>query len=74
MTVENHVKKLAKDIQNTFNGIDILVNNAGVMNLVDSGNEDDEVQKLMQEIDINYSAPIKMLHYFLPQPRRSNIN
>lgn len=71
VTIEDQVKKLAEDIQNTFNGIDILVNNAGIMNLVDVGYEGNEVQKLMQEIDINYSAPIKILHYFLPQLKRS---
>jgi uncharacterized oxidoreductase len=66
------VKILAETIQKDFGGIDILINNAGIMNLVDAGNELNDLSKQMQEIEINYNSPIRMLHYFLPQLKRSN--
>lgn len=62
---------LADDIQQKFGGIDVLVNNAGIMNLVDAGNESNDLQKQMQEIEINYNSPIRLLHYFLPQLKNS---
>lgn len=65
------VRKLADDIQQKFGGIDILINNAGIMNLVDAGNEENDLQKQMQEIEINYNSPIRMLHYFLPLLKKS---
>ena len=72
VTNDADVRKLADDIQEKFGGIDILINNAGIMNLVDSGNENNELQKQMQEIDINYNSPIRVLHHFLPQLKNSN--
>lgn len=65
------VRILVDDVQEKFGGIDILINNAGVMNLVDAGNESNDLQKQMQEIDINYNSPIRLLHYFLPQLKNS---
>ena len=66
------VRMLADDIQGKFGGIDILINNAGIMNLVDTGNESNDLQKQMEEIEINYNSPIRVLHYFLPQLKKSN--
>ena len=71
VTNDADVRMLADDIQEKFGGIDILINNAGIMNLVDAGNEDNDLQKQMQEIEINYNSPIRVLHYFLPQLKRS---
>lgn len=65
------VSKLAVEIQEKFGGIDILINNAGIMNLVDAGNENNDLQKQMQEIEINYNSPIRLVHYFLPQLKKS---
>jgi uncharacterized oxidoreductase len=65
------VRMLADEIQEKFGGIDILINNAGIMNLVDAGNENNDLQKQMQEIEINYNSPIRLLHYFLPQLKKS---
>lgn len=72
VTDSAEVKKIAADIDQQFGGIDILVNNAGIMNLVDAGNESNDLQKQMQEIEINYNSPIRVLHYFLPQLKKSN--
>lgn len=71
VTDDAEVRMLADDIQDKFGGIDILINNAGIMNLVDAGNESNDLQKQMQEIEINYNSPIRLLHYFLPQLKKS---
>ncbi|MDP4842868.1 MAG: SDR family NAD(P)-dependent oxidoreductase, partial [Salibacteraceae bacterium] len=54
-----------------FGGIDVLVNNADIMVLLDTANENNDLQKQFEEIEINYHAPIRMLHYFLPQLKKS---
>lgn len=71
VSVDEDVRLLASTIQEKFGGIDILINNAGIMNLVDAGNENNDLQKQIQEIEINYSSPIRVLHYFLPQLKKS---
>lgn len=71
VTKEDDVKSLANQIQNTFGGIDVLVNNAGIMVLLDTGIETNDLQKQFEEIEINYHAPIRMLHHFLPQLKKS---
>ena len=71
VTDDAEVRMLADDIQEKFDGLDVLINNAGIMNLVDAGNESNDLQKQMQEIEINYNSPIRLLHYFLPQLKNS---
>uniref|UniRef100_UPI0040489F26 SDR family oxidoreductase n=1 Tax=Flavobacterium sp. TaxID=239 RepID=UPI0040489F26 len=71
VTDDAEVRMLADDIQEKHNGIDILINNAGIMNLVNAGNEENDLQKQMQEIEINFNSPIRLLHYFLPQLKKS---
>lgn len=71
VTVDEEVKVLARTIQEKFGGIDMLINNAGIMNLIDAGNERNDLSKQMQEIEINYNSPIRVLHYFLPQLKES---
>ena len=71
VTDDADVRKLADDIQQKFGGIDVLVNNAGIMNLIDAGNESNDLHKQMQEIEINYNSPIRLFYYFLPQLKNS---
>ena len=71
VTDDTAVKMLADDIQKIFDGLDVLINNAGIMNLVDTGNESNDLKKQMQEIEINYNSPIRVLHYFLPLLKKS---
>lgn len=71
VTSDTEVKKLADDISQQFGGIDVLINNAGIMCLLDTGNETNDLTKQFAEIDINFNSPIRLLHYFLPQLKRS---
>ena len=71
VTNENDVQSLANRIEKDFGGIDILFNNAGIMNLLDAGNENNDLSRQMNEIEINFNSPIRVLHYFLPQLKKS---
>jgi len=71
VTDDAEVRMLVDDIEEKFDGIDVLVNNAGIMNLVDVGNEENNLEKQLQEIEINFNSPIRLLHYFLPQLKQS---
>lgn len=71
VTSEEDVKTLVKKLEREFGGIDVLVNNAGIMNLVDAGDDTNELQRQFEEIEINFHAPIRLLHHFLPQLKKS---
>ena len=71
VTDDAEVRMLVDDVEEKFGGLDVLINNAGIMVLVDAGNERNELQKQMQEIEINYNSPIRVLHYFLQQLKKS---
>lgn len=71
VTKEDDVKALVLKMEQAFGGIDVLFNNAGIMNLVDAGNEQNELERQFNEIEINFHAPIRLLHYFLPQLKKS---
>jgi uncharacterized oxidoreductase len=69
---EADVKALVLKMEQTFGGIDVLFNNAGIMNLVDAGNEQEQLERQFTEIEINFHAPIRILHHFLPQLKKSD--
>ncbi len=71
VTNDVEVRMLVDDIEQKFGGIDVLINNAGIMNLLDAADENNDLLKQFEEIAINYHAPIRMLHYFLPQLKKS---
>ncbi|MCF8262726.1 MAG: SDR family NAD(P)-dependent oxidoreductase [Melioribacteraceae bacterium] len=71
VTDDPEVRMLVDNILQKFGGLDVLINNAGIMNLVDAGNQENDLQKQMQEIEINYNSPIRVLHYFLPLLKKS---
>jgi uncharacterized oxidoreductase len=71
VTSDPDVRKLAESIDQQFGGIDVLVNNAGIMLLLDTGNEANDLIKQFSEIDINFNSPIRLVHYFLPQLKKS---
>lgn len=72
VTHEGEVRLLKDTIKQKFKSLDVLINNAGIMNLVDTGKEENDLQKQMQEIEINYKSPIRVLHYFLPLLKKSS--
>lgn len=71
VTKDEDVKELANQIQQNFGGIDVLINNAGIMNLLDTGNENNDLENQFNEIEINFNSPIRLVHYFLPQLKKS---
>lgn len=71
VTDDAEVRMLVDDVDEKFGGIDVLVNNAGIMLLLDASDEANDVQKQFEEIDINFHSPIRMLHHFLPQLKKS---
>lgn len=71
VTNDTEVRMLVDDMESTFGGIDVLINNAGIMLLLDSGDEINDLQKQFEEIEINFHSPIRLLHHFLPQLKKS---
>lgn len=71
VTIDEDVRHLRDTITQEFMGLDVLINNAGVMNLINTGIDENDLQKQMQEIEINYNSPIRLLHYFLPLLKKS---
>lgn len=71
VTVDADVRGLVDEIGQKFGGLDVLINNAGTMGLIDTGNQDNDLQQQFKEIEINYHAPIRMLHHFLPMLKKS---
>lgn len=60
------IQALKAKLDAEFGGIDVLVNNAGVFHEVDHKDESYPFEKHLQEIDIDFTGPIRMVHYFLP--------
>lgn len=73
VTKTEDVVQLVSAIEREFGGLDVLVNNAGIMNLVDAGNEGNDLARQFEEIEINYHAPIRLLHHTLPLLKRSSL-
>jgi uncharacterized oxidoreductase len=55
-------------VTDDFPKLNVLINNAGIMRAVDFN--DTEYDKICSEIDINLSAPIRMVQQFLPQLKK----
>lgn len=71
VTDDAEVRMLVDDLKEKFDGIDVLINNAGIMLLLDTGDEENDLNKQFNEIEINFNSPIRLLHYFLPQLKKS---
>ncbi len=54
-----------RDAMNAIGGTDLLVNNAGIMNWFDI-KHGFPLEKQLQEIDIDVSGPVRLVHHFLP--------
>ncbi|MEM9219207.1 MAG: SDR family NAD(P)-dependent oxidoreductase [Cyanobacteria bacterium P01_F01_bin.150] len=54
-----------RDAMHAAGGTDMLVNNAGIMHCFDM-KQDFPLEKQLQEIDIDVSGPVRLVHHFLP--------
>ncbi|MEA5582702.1 SDR family NAD(P)-dependent oxidoreductase [Nodularia harveyana UHCC-0300] len=54
-----------RDSMDADGGTDVLVNNAGIMHSFDV-TQGFPLEKQLQEIDIDVSGPVRLVHYFLP--------
>jgi uncharacterized oxidoreductase len=54
-----------RDAMDAAGGTDMLVNNAGIMHAFDV-TQGFPLEKQLQEIDIDVSGPVRLVHYFLP--------
>lgn len=60
------IEQLFKEIIQKFPGLNIIINNAGVMRNLDLQDTSIKLDSITQEIDINLSGTIRMVHQFLP--------
>lgn len=63
---DEQIKAMLEKCNSEYGGIDVLVNNAGVFESFSYTGEPFPIEKQMREINIDFSAPIRMVHYFLP--------
>jgi len=86
-----HIRILQSDVSNTkeieqlynqvtreFPALNIIINNAGIMRNLNLQDTSMDLDTLVQEIDINLSGSIRMVHQFLPhlkkQPAAAIVN
>lgn len=72
VTSNSDIQALVDRTQSEFKGIDVLVNNAGVYHGFDLNKENHPLEKQLSEIDIDFAGPLRMVHYFLPQLKKSD--
>ncbi len=65
VTNTDQIKNLVDTINNKYDGIDILINNAGIFEEVNYKGAIDSFAGQEREIDIDFTGPIRMIHYFL---------
>jgi uncharacterized oxidoreductase len=72
------IEQLFKEVTKKFPALNIIINNAGVMRNLDLQDTSINLNIITQEIDINLSGTIRMVHQFLPhlktQPSAAIVN
>lgn len=66
ITNTDQIKKLLSVVEEKFGGIDLLINNAGMFAQVDYTIPIDSFEMQEHEIDVDFTSPLRMIHYFLP--------
>jgi short-subunit dehydrogenase involved in D-alanine esterification of teichoic acids len=78
ITKEDEVQQALGKIKTEFNGLNILVNNAGIQYNYDFYEDENALEKIEDEISINFLAQVKLTKLFLPilmkQPEAAIIN
>lgn len=60
------IEQLFTEVTQKFPALNIIINNAGVMRNLDLQDMSINLDSVTQEIDINLSGTIRMVHRFLP--------
>ncbi len=66
VTSSEQIEKLRDLCDERYGGIDVLVNNAGVFHIFDVAKGEVTLETQLNEIDIDFSGPVRMVHHFLP--------
>lgn len=72
ITEAEQIKKLLAVVEETYGGIDLLINNAGMFAQVDYSNAIDSFEMQAHEINVDFTSPLRMIHYFLPMLKSRN--
>jgi uncharacterized oxidoreductase len=72
------IEQLYSEVIHKFPALNIIINNAGIMRNLDLQDTTIDLMSITQEIDINLSGTIRMVHQFLPhlkaQPSAAIVN
>lgn len=66
ITKSEDIEALLAAVKEKYNGIDILINNAGLFKQVDYTKDIENFETQAYEIDVDFTSPLRMIHYFLP--------
>ncbi|MFQ5799564.1 MAG: SDR family oxidoreductase, partial [Bacteroidota bacterium] len=62
----NEIQQAVELIKTEFGGLNILVNNAGIQYRFDFHDDENAIEKIDEEIDINFRAIVHLTKLFLP--------
>jgi uncharacterized oxidoreductase len=69
ITNTGQIKSLLSVLEEKHGGIDLLVNNAGMFGQVDYSQLIDSFDMQEHEINVDFTSPLRVIHYFLPMLR-----
>jgi uncharacterized oxidoreductase len=72
ITNTDQIKELVKVVGEKYEGIDLLINNAGMFAQVDYTKSGDSFEMQEREIDVDFTSPLRVIHYFLPMLKNRN--
>ena len=62
----NEVRQAIEKIETEFSSLNILINNAGIQHRFDFSEDEGTIEKIDEEIDINFRAVVHLTKLFLP--------
>ena len=66
ITNAEQIRALLGEVEHKYGGIDLLINNAGLLEQVDYRNPIDSFEMHEYEVNVDFTGPLRMIHYFLP--------